>query len=125
MLDRLHERLSACGLAVDEADEVLLALSLERAGKKLCVELGLDELTEDLEEAVLDMAVGDYLMAKLSLAPQAFADWQPDVKNLRMGDVSVGYAAGEFGGRSGVFQFANGLLMRARETVAAVRGVIW
>lgn len=125
MLERLYELLLAWGMAPDEGDKVLAELSLERARQRLTVEVGVEELSARLDEAVLDMAAGDYLMAKLALAPQAFADWQPDVKNVRMGDVSVGYAAGETGGRAGVFQFANGLLMRSRELVAGVRGVVW
>ncbi|MBQ3180896.1 MAG: hypothetical protein IJB55_06060 [Firmicutes bacterium] len=128
MPEKLCELLAAWGLAPEGADEVLAALAVERAESKLLTELGIEELTADMAAACLDMAAGEYLMTRLALSPQVFADWQPDVRSLSMGDVSVGYAVGESGryaGRAGVFQFANGLLMRSREVLAAVRGVKW
>ncbi len=148
MADKLYEMLSALGLEPGEENRSLVEMAAERAKRRVCAMAGVDvfsgdmsgdisgkiseKFASDMESVCLDMAVGEYLMSRLALFPQDFAEWQPDVKSLGMGDVSISYAVdgdGVCGGRAGVFAFANELLQRSEKTVmamlAASRGVRW
>lgn len=140
MADKLYEMLSAWGLEPGEGNRFMVELAAERTKQRVLAMAGTagsageiaGKIESDMESVCLDMAAGEYLMSRLALFPQDFVEWQPDVKSLGMGDVSISYAVdGESvcSGRAGVFAFANELLQRSEKTViamlAASRGVKW
>ena len=94
-LDELaKERLQSFGYEWQESDAVLLAFALQKAENTIRNDCNVAEVTEGLRPVAVDMAVGEFLQAKKTFAPDSLAglDLDAAVKQIQAGDTTVIFA---------------------------------
>ncbi|MCM1136762.1 MAG: hypothetical protein NC400_14455 [Clostridium sp.] len=129
MLEMLKERLNSLGYEVQEADGALLAFVLQKVENTIRNDCNVAGVPEGLRRVAVDMAAGEFLLAKKTFAPEALAglDLEAAVKQIQAGDTNVVFATGE--GSLTAEQRLNGLinylLTYGRSEFSCYRKVRW
>lgn len=125
------EKLSALGYELSEGDEVLLALAVERYETYVKHECRISEdstLPKSLAAITADMAVGEFLKAKVALSPSDVETLSglPVVKQISIGDTSTTYAVSEENApEKRLCKFADYLIGSAKEGLSCYRKIHW
>lgn len=125
------EKLAAFGYELSEGDEVLLALAVERYEtyvKHECRISENSELPKSLATIAADMAVGEFLKAKLALSPSDVETLcgLPAVKQISLGDTSTEFSvSAESSPEKRLFAFAEHLLKNGRRGLSCYRKIHW
>lgn len=90
-------RLKGFGIEAGENDEFALVFCTEKVRDTIKNEINHQDVPEGLEHIAADMAVGEYLMAKKTFAPDALngIDFGYAVKQLQTGDTNTVFAVGD------------------------------
>ena len=96
MMGRLKQRLEDLGYKVKEADKESLTYCLDKARNRILNDIHWRDIPEDLEHVFLDMAVGEFLLAKKTFVPDDLSnlDLTAAVKEIKEGDATVSFATG-------------------------------
>lgn len=97
MTDLVRERLQAFGYEFQKADEPLVRAAVRKAENRVCGECGSVDMPEELLDAAVDMAAGEFLFLKKVIAPKDIAciNLEAAVKRIEIGDTAAVFAAGE------------------------------
>ncbi len=97
MIEKAKERLQSFGYEWKNGDEAILSFSVQKAENTIKNECNISSVPEGLINIAIDMAVGEFLMAKKAFAPDDIAglDLSTAVKQIQEGDTSITFAAGE------------------------------
>lgn len=97
MLEAVKQRLGAFGYEVKDSDEMLLSFSVQKAENTVKNECNVLQVPEGLFNIAVDMAVGEFLLAKKTFAPDDIAGLDLDitVKQIQQGDTNTVFAVGE------------------------------
>lgn len=95
--DTVKERLKALGYEVRESDECSLTFCVEKVRSTIKNEINWSEVPEGLEHIAVDMAVGEFLLAKKTFSPADLEmfDFDYAVKQIQTGDTNTVFAVGE------------------------------
>ena len=93
----VRERLGIFKIKVGENDEFALTFCVEKVRNTIRNETNQPDVPEGLEHIAADMAVGEFLMAKKTFAPDEFdnMDFGYAVKQIQAGDTNTVFAVGE------------------------------
>ncbi len=129
MMERLKQRLESLGYEVKETDTESLTYCLDKARNSILNDIHWREIPENLEHVFLDMAVGEFLLAKKTFAPDDLAnlDLTAAVKDIKEGDATVSFATG--GGsmtpEQRLTSYINYLLSGGKGEFASFRRLRW
>ena len=129
-LDELaKERLQSFGYEWQESDAVLLAFALDKVVGSVKNDCNVAEVPEGLRQIAVDMAVGEFLQAKKTFAPESLAglDLDAAVKQVQAGDTTVVFATGEGSStpEQRLNQLINWLLNYGRSQFSCYRRFRW
>lgn len=96
-IDAVRKRLQQFGYEAKENDNFVLSFSLEKVLNTVKNETHNCKIPKQLECIVVDMAVGEFLMAKRTFDPDSLEmlDLGPAIKQLQEGDTNTIFAIGE------------------------------
>lgn len=96
-VDTVKERLKALGYKVKEGDEFSLTFCVEKVRSTIKNEINWVDVPEGLEHIAVDMAVGEFLLAKKTFTPDDLATFNLDyaVKQIQTGDTNTVFAIGD------------------------------
>lgn len=96
-VDEVKKRLESFGYEVRAEDESALTFCVEKVRSTVRNEINHNEVPDGLEHIAIDMAVGEFLLAKKTFAPDDLAGIDLDyaVKQIQMGDTNTVFAIGE------------------------------
>ena len=97
MLRSVKGRLRSFGYKVKKSDEALLSFSVQKAESTVRNECNAPEVPEGLFYAAVDMAAGEFLLAKKTFAPEDIEglDLDAAVKRIQQGDTDTEFAVGK------------------------------
>lgn len=97
MTEKAKERLQSFGYEWKNGDEAILAFSVQKAESTIKNDCNISSVPDGLMNIAVDMAVGEFLVAKKAFAPNDIAglDLSTAVKQIQEGDTSITFAAGE------------------------------
>ena len=97
MLEAVKERLKSFGYKVKKRDEALLSSSVQKAESTVKNDCNVPEVPEGLFNIAVDMAVGEFLLAKKTFAPDDIArlDLDAAVERIQQGDSDTVFAVGK------------------------------
>ena len=97
MIEKAKERLQSFGYEWKNGDEAILTFSVQKAENTIKNDCNTSSVPEGLINIAVDMAVGEFLMAKKTFVPDELAglDLSIAVKQIQEGDTSITFAAGE------------------------------
>lgn len=129
MQEMFKLRLKSLGLELKKADEGLLGFALAKAVNGIKTDCNISELPEELRPVAVDMAAGEFLLAKKTFAPADIAglDLSPALKQVQVGDTNTVFAAGEgsLTPEQRLDILINRLLNKDRGLLAAYRRFRW
>ena len=93
----VKERLQAFGYVVREGDGFSLAFCVEKVRGSIKNKTHLSSVPADLEAVAVDMAAGEFLLAKKTFFPDSLEglDLSMAVKQIQAGDTNTVFATGE------------------------------
>lgn len=96
-VDTVKERLKSFGYTVKESDEISLTFCVEKVRSTIKNEVNWDDVPEGLEHIVVDMTVGEFLLAKKTFTPDDLTTFDLDyaVKQIQTGDTNTVFAIGD------------------------------
>lgn len=130
MFKSAKERLMSLGYDFKSpSDKPLLAFAVQKAENTVKNECNLSEIPEGLFNIAVDMAAGEFLLAKKTFAPADIEGLDLDfaVKSLQVGDTSTSFAVGE-GSQTAEQRLdclINRLLNSGREQFSCYRRLKW
>ena len=97
MLEAVKQRLAAFGYEIKDGDEMLLSFSVQKAESTIKNDCNVADVPEGLFSIAVDMAVGEFLLAKKTFAPVDIEglDLDTAVKQIQQGDTNTVFAVGE------------------------------
>lgn len=97
MLEAVKQRLRSFGYEVKDCDEIILTFSLQKAENMVRNECSVSEIPIGLFNTAVDMAVGEFLLAKKTFAPDDMAGLDLDiaVERIQQGDSDTVFALGK------------------------------
>ncbi len=97
MLDMVRERLESFGYVLNASDKALIAFSVQKVENTIKNECSVLSVPEGLINIAVDMAAGEFLMAKKTFSPDDIAGLNLDfaVKQIQAGDTNTVFATGE------------------------------
>lgn len=129
MLEIVKERLSSFGYELQEGDEFALAFSIQKVENTIKNDCNVSEVPDGLMNIAVDMAVGEFLTAKKTFAPDSIAgiDLELAVKQIQTGDTNTVFAVGEgsLTPEQRLNAFLNYLLTYGREEFSCYRKIKW
>ncbi len=95
--EAVKERLKSFGYEVKADDEFALTFCVEKVCSTIRNEINQKNVPEGLEHIAVDMAVGEFLMAKKTFSPDDITglDLGIAVKQIQMGDTNTVFATGD------------------------------
>ena len=95
--ESVKERLKSFGYAVKADDEFALTFCVEKVRSTIKNEINWQDVPEGLEHIAVDMAAGEFLLAKKTFAPNDLEslDLEYAVKQIQTGDTNTVFATGE------------------------------
>lgn len=125
----VRERLSTFKIKVGENDEFALTFCVEKVRNTIRNETNQPDVPEGLEHIAADMAVGEFLMAKKTFAPDEFdnMDFGYAVKQIQAGDTNTVFAVGEGSAtpEQRLNTFINYLLNYGKGELSSYRRIKW
>ena len=96
-VDALKKRLQSFGYEVKESDMFSLTFCVEKVRSSIKNDVNWRDVPEGLEHIAVDMAVGEFLNAKKTFAPDDLSNFDLDaaVKQIETGDTKTVFATGE------------------------------
>ncbi len=129
MLDKAGKRLESLGYEFKEGDEAVLSFALQKAENTVKNDCNILSVPDGLVNIVVDMAVGEFLTAKKTFAPNDLEglDLNAAVKQIQAGDTNVSYAVGDgcLTAEQRLDNFINYLLNYGHEQFSRYRRIIW
>ena len=129
MLEMVKERLRSFGYELQQGDEFALAFSIQKAENTIKNDCNVSSIPDGLMNIAVDMAVGEFLMAKKTFAPDALAGLDLDmaVKQIQTGDTNTVFAIGEgsLTPEQRLNAFLNYLLTYGRSEFSCYRKLRW
>ena len=129
MVEMVKERLESLGYVWKEGDEVILAFSVQKVTNTIKNDCNVVSIPEGLMNIAVDMAVGEFLMAKKAFSPDDIAgiELEPVVKQLQEGDTNTVFAVGEgnLTPEQRLDYFINYLLTHGRDQFSCYRRLRW
>lgn len=97
MLDMVKERLKSFGCVLNAGDEALITFSVQKVENTIKNDCNVLSVPEGLINVAVDMAAGEFLMAKKTFSPDDIAGLNLDfaVKQIQAGDTNTVFATGE------------------------------
>ena len=97
MIEKAKKRLQSFGYEWKNGDEAILTFSVQKAENTIKNDCNISSVPEGLINIAVDMAVGEFLMAKKTFAADELAglDLSTAVKQIQEGDTNIIFAAGE------------------------------
>ncbi len=97
MIEKAKERLQSFGYEWKNEDEAVLAFSVQKVENTIKNDCNISIIPNGLINIAIDMAVGEFLLAKKTFSPNDIAglDLSTAVKQIQEGDTNVTFAAGE------------------------------
>ena len=91
------ERLRAFGYEPREGDEFSLEFCVDKVRSSIKSRTHQNNVPKELEHVAIDMAAGEFLLAKKTFAPDSLAnlDLSTAVKQIQIGDTNTVFATGE------------------------------
>lgn len=115
----VKERLGSFGYEAGEEDAISLAFCVEKVRGSIKNKTHMPGVPEGLEHVAVDMAAGEFLLAKKTFAPDSLAglDLGAAVKQIQEGDTNTVFATGEgsLTAEQRLDVFIRGLLARENE----------
>lgn len=125
----VRERLGTFKIKVGENDEFALTFCVEKVRNTIMNETNQPDVPEGLEHIAADMAVGEFLMAKKTFAPDEFdnMDFGYAVKQIQAGDTNTVFAVGEGSAtpEQRLNTFINYLLNYGKGELSSYRRIKW
>lgn len=129
MIEKAKERLQSFGYEWKNGDEAILTFSVQKTENIIQNECNISSVPEGLINIAIDMAVGEFLMAKKAFAPDDIAglDLSTAVKQIQEGDTSITFAAGEgsLTAEQRLDSFINHLLTYGKGEFVRYRRLLW
>lgn len=93
----VKERLRSFGYEAGEEDDFSLAFCMDKVRSIIMNKAHLSSVPAGMEQAAVDMAVGEFLLAKKTFAPDSLSglDLGAAVKQIQAGDTNTVFATGE------------------------------
>ena len=125
----VKNRLDAFGIEVGDNDEFALTFCVDKVRNTIKNETNQPDVPEGLEHIAVDMAVGEFLMAKKTFAPENLSgiDFGYAVKQLQTGDTNTVFATGEgsMTPEQRLNAFINYLLSYGKDEFNSYRRIRW
>lgn len=95
--ETVKNRLKSFGYEVKADDEFALTFCVEKVRSTIKNEINRQDIPEGLEHIAIDMAMGEFLLAKKTFAPDDLTglDLTAAVKEIKEGDTTVAFGTGE------------------------------
>ncbi len=95
--DIVKERLKSFGYELKEWDDFVLNYYIDKVRSSIKNEINWQDVPKDLEHIAIDMAVGEFLLAKKTFKPDDLVGFDLDyaVKQIQTGDTNTVFATGE------------------------------
>lgn len=96
-VDEVRKRLQSFGYEVKESDTFSLTFCVEKVRSSIKNDVNCQDVPEGLEHIAVDMAVGEFLNAKKTFAPDDLSNFDLDfaVKQIQTGDTNTVFAVGD------------------------------
>ena len=128
-VDALIKRLTALGYEVNNSDKSSLAFCVEKVRSSIKNETNMPDIPEGLEHIAIDMAVGEFLLAKKTFAPDDISGLDLDfaVKQIQTGDTNTVFAVGDGSAtpEQRLTAFINHLLTYGKAEFNSFRRIRW
>lgn len=129
MLEQTRERVESFGYVLKDGDDALLAFSVQKVENTIKNDCNVPAIPDGLVYIAIDMAAGEFLMAKKVFSPDDIAvlDLDYAVKQLQEGDTNTVFAIGEgnLTPEQRLDHFLNYLLTHGRDEFSCYRRLRW
>ena len=129
MPETVKLRLASFGYELLDSDETLLSFSVQKAENTVKNQCSLSEIPEGLFNIAVDMAVGEFLLAKKTFAPDDIAglDLNAAVERIQQGDSDTVFAVGKgsLTAEQRLDALIKHLLQSGREQFSCYRRIRW
>lgn len=127
--EAVKERLKSFGYEVRENDKSALAFCIEKVRSTIRNETNGRDVPEGLEHIAVDMAAGEFLLAKKTFSPDDIAglDLSPAVKQIQAGDTNTVFVTGDAGmtPEQRLDNLISYLLTHGRDELSSYRKLRW
>jgi hypothetical protein len=127
-VNSVSERLTSLGYEVGGNDEFSLTFCVEKVRSSIKNEINWQDVPERLEHIAVDMAVGEFLLAKKTFMPDGLnIDLDYAVKQIKTGDTDTVFATGDASQtpEQRLTTFINYLLSYGKDELASFRRLRW
>lgn len=129
LFDVVRDRLQSFGYDVQPQDDTIISFAIQKAENTVRNSCNINIVPDGLVEIVVDMAAGEFLMAKKTFAPDSLAALDLDfaVKQIQVGDTNTVFATGDgsLTAEQRLDRFINYLLTYGRDQLFRYRRMIW
>lgn len=129
MLDKVVERLKSFRYEIQSGDEIILNFSIQKVANTIKNDCNVTEIPTGLENIAIDMAIGEFLTAKKTFAPESISGLDLDyaVKQIQTGDTNTVFATGESSltPEQRLNVFLSYLLTHGRDEFSCYRRIRW
>ena len=131
MIEKVKDRIQSFGYEFKEGDEFVLAFCVEKVCNTIKNETNQENVPEGLEHIAVDMAVGEFLLAKKTFQPDDLESLNLNlnyaVKQIQTGDTNTVFAIGEgsLTPEQRLTTFINYLLTYGKSEFSAFRRLRW
>lgn len=128
MLEQAKERLVSLGYTMKDGDEAVLAFSIQKVENTIKNECNVFSIPDGLANIAIDMAVGEFLMAKKTFSSGDIGlDLDFAVKQIQTGDTTTVFATGEgsLTPEQRLNNFLNYLLTHGKSEFSRYRRLRW
>lgn len=129
MFDKVKERLKSLGYELKDGDEAAINFSIQKVENTIKNDCNVSSVPGGLINIAVDMAVGEFLTAKKTFAPDDIANIDLDfaIKQIQTGDTNTVFATGEANqtDEQRLNSFLNYLLTYGRDEFSCYRTIRW
>lgn len=126
MLEDVTQRLASLGYTVAESDSWLLSFVIEQTENYIKNNCNVDVVPDGLHNVAVDMATGEFLLAKHSAGQLLSAlNLETAVSQITEGDTTVRFAVGEDTPEKKLEILIQHLRLNGRESFATYRSLKW
>lgn len=129
MLEKVKDRLKSFGYELQDGDELSLVFAVQKVENTVKNDCNTPSIPDGLVNIVVDMAIGEFLTAKKTFAPDSIAglDLEMAVKQIQTGDTNTVFATGEgsLTPEQRLNAFLNYLLTYGRDEFSCYRKIRW
>lgn len=129
MLEKVKERLESFGYILKDGDEAVIVFSVQKVEGTIKNDCNIPEVPDGLLPVAVDMAAGEFLLAKKTFSPGDIAglDLSPAVKQIQAGDTNTVFVTGDAGmtPEQRLDNLISYLLTHGREELSCYRKLRW